>query len=568
MTLTPLLNNPGVLPFALGPAKIQKSEHVFIHYFDLDKIKSSITSLGLHIVAFNDYIKQADPKYFRNFLVSREILLDNIELIKAKYNSLSISEINVRNKRGLINGAGSIIKFITGNLDQEDAIKYTKAISALQKNQESLQSAFSKSITLNKQLLSSVNSMLSTIATNQYRIHTQINEVIREINMTNYGLSDFIKMTSLYNLLQVNCFKILDSLTLLENSISFSKLHVTHHSVLTVDNIRYISETLTTLYQPDEILVNTHTNLRDYYELLKSGSYYVDNMVVFILKFPIMYKNTYSYYHLYPTPTHNNTIIVPPNPYLAMDAERYQYMDQQCPKFKDNYYCQESAFLFSNSNHEDCLHHLILKQDISTNCLYTSFTTTSEIWQKIDDAHYILVCPNHTKIQLSCEGEHFDSIQGTYLLYIPEGCSATTEMNAMKNYMNKIQGRPMKLLSFELTNVSIKNPVNPLKLENIQLDKLYELETLVEKETITFPETTATTTFSYWTLPLYFVIVIIGCLILYRKYKKRSQEGVTAVPTDDVELQQQSSSNVQSIFHKNMKKGLPSDKGGVMSTIP
>lgn len=158
--------------------------------------------------------------------MSNQELKNSLDIILIKYNSVSIS--SSRFKRGLIDGLGSVIKSITGNLDHNDAVKYTKAISILQKNQEHLKNSVTQSITLNKHLLRAHNSTLSVIVNNQYKIHTQINEVTREINMTNYRLSDFIKMTSLHYLLQSNCQMILDFFNSLENSISFSRLHITH----------------------------------------------------------------------------------------------------------------------------------------------------------------------------------------------------------------------------------------------------------------------------------------------------------------------------------------------------
>lgn len=51
---------------------------------------------------------------------------------------------NLRLKRGLINGLGSLVKSLSGNLDNDDAIKYDTAISELYDNQRDI------SITLNK----------------------------------------------------------------------------------------------------------------------------------------------------------------------------------------------------------------------------------------------------------------------------------------------------------------------------------------------------------------------------------------------------------------------------------
>ena len=44
-----------------------------------------------------------------------------------------------RNKRGLINGLGSIIKSITGNLDSQDAERYDEIFRKIEENQKILE---------------------------------------------------------------------------------------------------------------------------------------------------------------------------------------------------------------------------------------------------------------------------------------------------------------------------------------------------------------------------------------------------------------------------------------------
>lgn len=60
------------------------------------------------------------------FYTKREFISNNIQSLISVYNSLS----EKRFKRGLINELGSLIKRISGNLDNEDAIKYQRIKSA------------------------------------------------------------------------------------------------------------------------------------------------------------------------------------------------------------------------------------------------------------------------------------------------------------------------------------------------------------------------------------------------------------------------------------------------------
>lgn len=53
-------------------------------------------------------------------------------------NKISMFESS-RSKRGLIDGLGSVIKSISGNLDYTDALKYENAIKTLRTNEHKLE---------------------------------------------------------------------------------------------------------------------------------------------------------------------------------------------------------------------------------------------------------------------------------------------------------------------------------------------------------------------------------------------------------------------------------------------
>lgn len=54
-----------------------------------------------------------------------------------------------RKKRALIDGLGSVIKSISGNLDYTDAIKYNDAIKILQSNQHKLKTEINNKLRIN-----------------------------------------------------------------------------------------------------------------------------------------------------------------------------------------------------------------------------------------------------------------------------------------------------------------------------------------------------------------------------------------------------------------------------------
>lgn len=78
-------------------------------------------------------------------------------------------QINSRQKRGLINALGSVIKVITGNLDQQDPQNYDKAIATLTHNQKELKTLNNQQITLLKESINKFKNITQSLSQNQIK---------------------------------------------------------------------------------------------------------------------------------------------------------------------------------------------------------------------------------------------------------------------------------------------------------------------------------------------------------------------------------------------------------------
>ena len=159
--ITLLTNNPGILPFKLGNSKFKQQDHTFLHYFNIDELRHNIITLDNQISTLTETAH--NPHYNSYSLPLSKYLGEQLQLIKNKYNSIS----KHRYRRGIINGLGSIIKSITGNLDQDDAETYSRAILTLQSNQKLIANKINNGISLSKPILERYNTTISTIIYNQ-----------------------------------------------------------------------------------------------------------------------------------------------------------------------------------------------------------------------------------------------------------------------------------------------------------------------------------------------------------------------------------------------------------------
>lgn len=117
--------------------------HSFLQYIELGDIQSKINIVRGQIFGLESKVS---TKIYT--LLETQIEYLNTKLNKVNYQLESLEPH--RSKRGLVDGLGSVIKSLIGNLDYTDAIKYSNAIKTLQGNQNKINSQVNKHISLSK----------------------------------------------------------------------------------------------------------------------------------------------------------------------------------------------------------------------------------------------------------------------------------------------------------------------------------------------------------------------------------------------------------------------------------
>lgn len=88
---------------------------------------------------------------------------------------------SMRIKRGNLNPLGSIIKIITGNLDNDDAIKYEKFIDSIKTRQDAL----ANKVTVITEMSKALVKMKNFTKNNFIKIEEEIWDITKLINQTN-----------------------------------------------------------------------------------------------------------------------------------------------------------------------------------------------------------------------------------------------------------------------------------------------------------------------------------------------------------------------------------------------
>ncbi len=171
-TILDVTHGPGLMPIQLGPARLQKSHHTLVHYFDLTLIRTEIDKL-------NRYFQTALENSKKNAIYTSELanydklITHTSKLVQQKLNNI-YPNFNTRSKRGLIDGLGSAIKFLTGNMDASDATRINKIIKHLENNQQDLEKQLLNQYSINKHVLQHFNYSVSNIQYNEQLLKNKI----------------------------------------------------------------------------------------------------------------------------------------------------------------------------------------------------------------------------------------------------------------------------------------------------------------------------------------------------------------------------------------------------------
>lgn len=500
-------DGPGILPYKLGPMKITTHYHTFLQYIKLDDIEDKTHSLQNHL---HNYQNQLPSDIYSVYEIQINYLLNKLDEILYQIKSLQPT----RSKRGVIDGLGTVIKSITGNLDYTDALRYNEAIKLLESNQEKITNEINNQLSISKEWITKYNSVLTQLVENQSKINSTLMLILS--NMNDSTLIKYAKFAQLLVILSENIDDLRNELLRIENSLAFTHASSMHHSMISIDVLSSMIDKLKNIYGKESIL---NLELRDYYNIIQPASYYADKQIVFIFRFPIISKDNFSLYRLAVVPNRKSQALIPSSPFIATNENSFVYIEAECQKHSSWYLCEMELNHQIRTN-SDCIHELIIKQVLKESCHLTTVNLLRESMEKLDDMHYLISFPQHQKIQISCGKQEFTSLKGSYLITIPLGCKIISEEFTLINDNNEIRGQPLKLMKISDEVAHLDTTIN---ISSINIQGLHRLKDKIMIQSPLHIEHQKDTTIYHTTIPIYAILFSAGALIIllnYRKYKK------------------------------------------------
>lgn len=460
----PISEGRGFVTIRTGRVELINNYKTFIHAVNLSDYEEAFESLTVSATHLPGTIPEA------------------IKLLLNKANQ-ELQIFRTREKRGLANILGKGIKFITGNLDADDAIEINERLRSLEENEENVVQFDNKLVHFS----SHMDSELTRITDHINNQTALINEQIDNFSRSLHSLEDKLQIKTIEDAIILNIQLFLNHLMSLKQAILFSKL-----GLLSAD-----------LLDPSEI-ANIDIG---HYQYIKTALFRnIDKkLLYFIVKIPIFSNVKYYNTIIEPIPNFNGTQLYPNSDNLILNSET------------NVLYVKDSIEESKLSKPSDCISHLLTNTKINCTFMQSHKPSITQLTENI----IITKNLNKTALSHNCEQNQNIVIIGNNLIRF-SNCNIIlnnhTYSSVKKAYYEHI------LLPY--VNENINSSVTPeITLESLNIK---HLEQMKELSIIKVSHKSIIAGFSSIIL-IIIISVIVSLYISFKIYEKTHQTNAAVI---------------------------------------
>lgn len=507
VTIDPVDNTNGILLLREGKVLNQIDSFSLACVYNITDLHVTSTKL----MALFASIRLAESHSSTNELhkTYKDQILHTLSLIDKKIEFITP---HVRAKRGLINGLGSIVKAITGNLDSDDAIKFENEISGLKTQIQKTQSIQKKSLILAETTVGEFNNQIKKI--NDFQ--NNLVKVLQNTTTINNALINHINYLDMYVQIDFSLQLVLDKLMVLEDAMSFSQLGIVHPSIISPNNLILEISKLIKLFSFKPVIDISVSNIHIIERSINIKAYSTQNSLTFILEIPSIDNNVYDFIHLFSIPNKDNLAIVPTSKYLILGSEEYTYMREDCRLINEDTHLCKSLDMRSTEATEDCIPSLI--QHKQANCTYAKIKLKSTKIQKIRGNSWIAINNEEVVLRTQCGTRtEYRKIQGANIIKLTNDCQVRINNITLQSHIDTINIHEV-IPTPKKQRILEENIRFELKIEESSLDNLHQLiheaQSLNYEQDLSWYTMMATPS---WTSIIFYAIA--SSILIWKAYK-------------------------------------------------
>lgn len=401
-----------------------------------------------------------------------------------------------RIKRGLFDGLGSAIKYITGNMDNNDAKKINLQLKELMENKNNVNTDIKNQIILNTEMIERFSNITKHINNEQDVITKFLKNTYENISNKIYKEDLIISKIQYINRINYNIDLLINQISNIAESIVLAKINIISKFILSHNEIENIYNSLNN--QIPEI-----NSVEQIYEMLELQAYFNNSNIVFNIKIPIIKKESFILSHIIPLPINETRQIITPN-YIVYNDKSINYYNDKCFKLENIYICKNpiKSEPFEQSL---CLGKLIRNQQ--PRCDIKDVGRLETIYQPENNFVLFINTPL-VSVESDC-GKAVNITNTTLLFY--ENCTLT---------INGLIYEDKPTVYHEYINITLPKIMNviPAKVvEELNLHKLKLFQFNDRKRMSSLEKTTTAHQYATYGSILIIILIIIGTSLCLKK---------------------------------------------------
>lgn len=286
ISLTDLTRHPGLMAFKERESKIIQSYHLHLHIVQLERFQSCLDAMRYTSRSLD---QNNSTKEFQ------EILNLRMQRILESFYRLKPFK---RHRRGLFNPLGTVIKSITGNLDNNDIEDIQKILSETQEKTNNLISNNERQISINTELQNKINSVIEHVNVQQIQVLKEIMNLRNQINQ-----QASLIFRQVFHKLLFNLDVLEKQLNDIFESVQMSRVGILPKAILSENETNFILEIL----ENQDVDIITIDQI---YEYLEVHTLHNKSSIIFVTKIPIFLPGKFRYVLIENIPKNGKIVVL------------------------------------------------------------------------------------------------------------------------------------------------------------------------------------------------------------------------------------------------------------------
>lgn len=509
--LTPISSKAGLYYHQIGVAKLSNDKFTLLTYTNISNLNLQLGFVKQFFDKSLTLCKHPQPKANQTFkryvfTCKEDLELINVQLNQLDYKFESICHLtghnlkDLRNKRGIFDGASYAFKWLFGVPDAEDAKHYAEAIEAITQQTRDVQLLIKQQIHILSDAIQEQNKSVLTMRANEKKLNDNIvkfntfsSNVTKQINALTY----FQKVQDHLNLITQIITGLNEQFDVIISSILFAKKNILHPSIITPKHLQEeLSKIKLNAGQDFPISPDDNENIYQYFSICEIAVIYINKILIYALRIPLVTKELFQLYNIIPLPiivkdtSSIYSYIDPSYPYLLISTTRTYYAQTRnldnCKRLlHDDYICQHTIQHLTKEQ-PVCETELRLKNldNIPEDCKTKTIKAELEIWHPLSTNQWLYIISKPTTASITCYDSTIPTdteLAGIGIFTMSNKCKCYTYTTLLISTSNQTTNYTNYIPNVDLTDDECciekqeyleQQTMEKVKLSNINLNEL------------------------------------------------------------------------------------------------